>query len=166
MNALFIGRFQPFHNGHLLFLQHICNQYDEIIIGIGSSQYSHTSDNPFSYDERKRMIESSLKEAGIRNFRIVAIPDIHNPPQWVSHVVSLVDDFDVILTNNSFTKQLFEEKGYIVKKTSLIEREKYSGAHIRKQMKENTSWENLVPEPVVTILHDIHGIKRVQQISE
>jgi len=57
MKALFIGRFQPFHKGHLLFLKSIYTQYDKIIIGIGSSQYSNSLDNPFSYDERKMMIE-------------------------------------------------------------------------------------------------------------
>jgi len=164
MNALFIGRFQPFHNGHLLFLQDICNQYNEIIIGIGSSQYNNTQENPFSYDERKMMIEKSLDTVGVKNYRIVTIPDIHNPPKWVSHVVSIVTDFDVVLSNNSFTKKLFSEKGYAVKETSLIKREKYSGKEIRKRMMQNKSWEKLVPEPVVTIISDIDGLRRVQDI--
>ena len=164
MNALFIGRFQPFHKGHLLFLQSICNQYNEIIIGIGSSQYNNTQENPFSYDERKMMIEKSLDTVGVKNYRIVTIPDIHNPPKWVSHVVSIVTDFDVVLSNNSFTKKLFSEKGYAVKETSLIKREKYSGKEIRKRMMQNKSWEKLVPEPVVTIINDIDGLRRVQDI--
>ena len=42
MKALFIGRFQPFHLGHLLLLQRLSTQYEEIIIGIGSSQYHDT----------------------------------------------------------------------------------------------------------------------------
>ena len=165
MKALFIGRFQPFHNGHLLFLQSICDHYDEIIIGIGSSQYSNTSENPFSYDERKMMIEKSLDAVGATNYRIVTIPDIHNPPKWVSHVISIVSDFDVVLSNNSFTKKLFSEKGYAVKETSLIKREKYSGKEIRKRMMQNKSWAELVPETVVTIIKDIDGVKRVQEAS-
>jgi len=165
MKALFIGRFQPFHNGHLLFLQNIRSQYDEIIIGIGSSQYSNTPENPFSYDERKMMIEKSLEAVGLTNYRIVAIHDIHNPPKWVSHVVSIVSDFDVVLSNNSLTKKLFSEKGYIVKKTSLFKRDKYSGKEIRKRMIQNKSWEELVPKEVTTIIKDIDGIKRVQGSS-
>jgi len=165
MNALFIGRFQPFHNGHLLFLQNICNQYNEIIIGIGSSQYNNTQENPFSYDERKMMIETSLDAIGVTNYRIVTIPDIHNPPKWVSHVVSIVTDFDVVLSNNSFTKKLFSEKEYVVKETALIKREKYSGKEIRKRMMQNKSWEDLVPKAVVTIINDVDGVKRVQEAS-
>ena len=162
MNTLFIGRFQPFHKGHLLFLQSICDQYDEIIIGIGSSQYSNTQENPFSYDERKMMIEKSLEEVGLTNYRIVAILDIHNPPQWVSHVISIVSDFDVVLSNNSLTKKLFSEKGYVVKKTDLFSRENYSGKEIRKRMMQNKSWEKFVPEAVATIINNIDGVKRVQ----
>lgn len=165
MNALFIGRFQPFHKGHLLFLQGICNLYDEIIIGIGSSQYSNTLENPFSYDERKLMIGKSLDTIGVTNYRIVSIPDIHNPPKWVSHVLSIVTDFDVVLSNNPLTKQLFSEKGYIVRKTSLFKREKYSGKEIRRRMIHGEAWEDLVPEAVATIIKDINGAKRVKGLS-
>ena len=56
--ALFIGRFQPFHQGHLDAIKQISE--DEIIIGIGSSQYSKTDDNPYSFEERQKMIEKTL----------------------------------------------------------------------------------------------------------
>ncbi|MHA1969657.1 MAG: nicotinamide-nucleotide adenylyltransferase, partial [Candidatus Hodarchaeales archaeon] len=111
MNALFIGRFQPFHIGHLKVLQNTSIKYDEIIIGIGSSQYSHNRNNPFTADERKIMVEMSLKKVGISNFKIILIPDIHNPPKWVDHVLSIFTDFDIVITNNKLTKSLFSEKG-------------------------------------------------------
>ena len=59
MKALYIGRFQPFHNVHLKILQKFTKKYDEIIIGIGSAQYSNTLDNPFTLEERKLMIRKS-----------------------------------------------------------------------------------------------------------
>ena len=100
MNALFIGRFQPFHKGHLKVLQDILKKYDEIIIGIGSSQYSHVIDNPFSEEERKKMIKETFKMVDIKNYEIIAIPDIHDPPNWVSHVLSIAKDFDVVISND------------------------------------------------------------------
>jgi len=57
MIALFIGRFQPFHSGHLDAIKQISEE--EIIIGIGSSQYSKTEENPYSFEERKKMIKKS-----------------------------------------------------------------------------------------------------------
>ena len=78
--ALFIGRFQPFHLGHLSAIEQARkysrdseksegfsraekfrrNSFCEIKICIGSAQESGTRKNPFSLEERKRMIESSF----------------------------------------------------------------------------------------------------------
>jgi len=166
MKALFIGRFQPFHKGHLKVVENISEKYDEIIIGIGSSQYKETIDNPFSSDERKQMIIDSLQGSNVNNYRIVLIPDIHNPPKWVAHVVSIVSDFDVVIANDSFTKQLFSEAGYDVEKTILFGREKYSGKKIRKKMILNEDWESLVPDNVAQFIKEINGLKRLKDLSE
>lgn len=165
MKALFIGRFQPFHKGHLVVLQRLSTQYDELIIGIGSSQYHDTSENPFSEAERTQMITQSLHDAGIQAFRIVGIPDIHNLPTWVDHVCSLVSDFDVVIANNRVTRALFSEKGYVVKGTAYFDRKKYSGKEIRRRMLHHEPWEELVPEAVVHILQDINGLQRLQNTS-
>jgi nicotinamide-nucleotide adenylyltransferase len=165
MKALFIGRFQPLHLGHLSLLQQLSNQYEMIIIGIGSSQYHNTADNPFSEDERIQMITQSLEAVGIHTYRIVTIPDIHNPPQWVNHVCSIVSDFDVIITNNPFTKKLFSEKGYLIKETTYFDRKRYSGKEIRRRMIEDEPWDDLVPKAVYQLIHNIDGINRLKRMS-
>lgn len=165
MKALFIGRFQPFHKGHLLLLQQLAAQYEEIIIGIGSSQYYDTVDNPFSEEERIQMITRSLDAVGIRNYRIVAIPDIHNPPKWVDHVCSIVPDFDLIIANNPFTRKLFSEKGYLVKGTKYFDRKRFSGKEIRRRMTQDEPWEDLVPDAVSELIHAINGVSRLKQFS-
>lgn len=165
MKALFIGRFQPFHMGHLLLLQRLATQYEEIIIGIGSSQYHGTFDNPFSETERYQMIAQSLDAEDIHNYRIISIPDIHNPPKWVEHVCSIVSDFDLIITNNPFTRKLFSEKGYVVKGTTYIDRKRYSGKEIRRRMTQDEPWADLVPRVVYDLLCQIHGVTRLKQIS-
>ena len=165
MKAVFIRRFQPFHLGHLLLLERLSKQYEEIIIGIGSSQYQNTYDNPFSESERKQMITQSLTAVGIHTFRIVAIPDIHNPPRWVDHVCSIVSDFDVIIANNPFTRKLFSEKGYVVKGTAFFDRKRYSGKEIRRRIIQDEPWNELVPEVVFKIITDIDGINRIKSMS-
>jgi nicotinamide-nucleotide adenylyltransferase len=166
MKALFIGRFQPFHNGHLKIIQNISEEYDEVIIGIGSSQYDHTLENPFSLDERKTMIIKTLEKNDVKNYKIVIIPDIHNPPKWVDHVTSIISDFDIVISNSSLTKRLFSEKGYLVKETPLYNRKKYSGEKIRKQIINNESWEKLVPDQVYKIINDINGEERLKKLSK
>jgi nicotinamide-nucleotide adenylyltransferase len=166
MKALFIGRFQPFHNGHLKIVQNISKKYDEIIIGIGSSQYENTLDNPFSYDERNEMIKESLENNGITNYKIILIPDIHNPPKWVSHVVSIIPDFDIVVSNSSFTKNLFLEKDYDVEGTPLYNKEECSGKEIRKRIMNDEKWAHLVPKEVEVIIENIDGVKRLKELSK
>jgi nicotinamide-nucleotide adenylyltransferase len=165
MKALFIGRFQPFHLGHLLLLQRLATQYEEIIIGIGSSQYHDTPDNPFSEAERYQMISRALDAAGIDNYYIVSIPDIHNPPKWVDHVCSMIPDFDLIIANNPFTRKLFSKKGFLVKGTAYFDRKRYSGKEIRRRMITDEPWKDLVPKAVYDIIRKIDGIKRLKRIS-
>lgn len=164
MKALFIGRFQPFHKGHLQMIIRAAHTYDEVIIGIGSSQYSQTGDNPFSAEERKTMTTESLMDAGIKNYQIVFIPDIHNPPKWVDHVLFLVPHFDVVLSNNPLTKQLFSEKGYVVQGLPFFKKHLYSGEEIRRRMRCGESWERLVPEPVANLILHVHGKDRLKQL--
>ena len=163
MKALFIGRFQPFHNGHFKVIQNIFKDFKELIIGIGSSQYSNTKDNPFSADERKQMIINTLEKANIKNYRIVMIPDIHNPPKWVDHVLSIASDFDVVISNNDLTKKLFHEKGFTVKETKLYNQGEYSGKEIRKRIANNEEWEKLVPSEIVKIIREINGLDRLKE---
>ncbi len=163
MKALFIGRFQPFHKGHLKAIRYLSDKYDEIIIGIGSSQYSNTIDNPFSSDERMLMIKESLKQENIKNYKIILIPDIHNPPKWVDHVLSINSDFDVVVTNNDFTKKLFLEKGFKIKKTPLFNKKEYSGRVIRRRISGNETWDNLVPKPCIQIIKK--GDKRIKELN-
>lgn len=152
--GLFIGRFQPLHNGHLKVLETMCKTFDTVIIGIGSSNVSETDKNPYDYKTRKKMIEQSLKPFHFKNYKIITIPDINDPPNWVNHVLSIISDFNVIITNNDFTKKLFEEKGYFVMGTcGYDEKTRLSASQIRKKIKDNDeSWKELVPKPVVDLI--------------
>jgi nicotinamide-nucleotide adenylyltransferase len=166
MNALFIGRFQPFHKGHLEVIKNLSKEYDKIIIGIGSSQYSNTKENPFTSEERRKMIKKSLDDINIKNYEIIMIPDIHNPPKWVDHILSIFSDFNVVISNNSLTKKLFSEKGYVVKETPLYEKNKYSGKEIRKKIIKDEPWKNLVTHEVYNIIIEIKGIERLKNLEK
>lgn len=158
MKALFIGRFQPFHNGHLKVIQKISKEYDEIIIGIGSSQYSDTIDNPFTAKQREEMINQALKKVGVKNYKIILIPDIHNPPKWVDHVLKIYKDFDVVISNSDHTYHLFNDKGFKVIQTPFYDKDIYSGKEIRKRIRNNQQWDNLVPDEVLKIIKKIRNL--------
>ena len=63
--ALFIGRFQPFHNGHLYSLNKCLEIAEKVVIAVGSSQESGTENNPWDYKLRKRMVCEVVRELGV-----------------------------------------------------------------------------------------------------
>jgi len=160
---LFVGRFQPFHLGHLDMVRRIVAKHAEIVIGIGSAQYSHTRENPFTAGERYEMIKRTLDAAGIHNYHLVPIPDTHVHSVWVGHVVSLVPKFDIVYTNSPLVVRLFREKGFQVEELPLFKREAYSGAQIRKTIFEGGEWAPFVPKEVGAYILEIDGPQRIRE---
>lgn len=92
---VYIGRFQPFHDGHLDTLR-LANQLGkEIIIVIGSANSASTPKNPWSASVRQNMIAWSAAEAGlpISNLSFVHAEDRpYKEDKWISFVQGQVMD--------------------------------------------------------------------------
>jgi nicotinamide-nucleotide adenylyltransferase len=157
--ALFIGRFQPFHKGHLFVVRKMALQDYLPVLVMGSAYQSRTEDNPFSAGERFEMISRSLEAENIGH-HIIPVPDINRYGVWVSHVVDLVPPFEAVFVNSPIIQELFREKGYTVVETGLFEREEYSGTEVRQRMKAGENWEELVPEQVVEVFREFGLEKR------
>ncbi len=166
MRGLIIGRFQPFHGGHLSVIKKIAGKCDTIVIGIGSAQYSHTLENPFTAGERYLMISKTLEKEKNLSYYIVPVEDVNRYDVWVSHVESLVPPFDAVYTNNPLTKRLFLEKGYTVKGMPVYDRKVYSGREIRKKMWRDKDWRKLVPEQVANVIKEIDGVERMKTLAK
>jgi len=165
VSALLIGRFQPFHNGHMEVIKTIAGQCDRMIIGIGSAQLSHTFDNPFTAGERHLMMSRAFHDEGLDNFFLVPIVDINRYSIWVAHVASLVPPFQDVYTNNPLTRRLFEEAGYEVRAPPMFNRELYSGTEIRRRIVAGLEWEHLVPPGVAETIHEVGGDERLREIT-
>jgi nicotinamide-nucleotide adenylyltransferase len=164
MHGLFIGRFQPFHNGHLEVIKEMASQVDKLIIVVGSAQESHTLEDPFTAGERHLMISESLEANEILNYYIIPIMDINRYKVWVAHVRSLVPPFDVIFTNNELTATLFSEAGIEVRRPRLYDREKYSGQEVRQRIIQDGDWRSLVPASAVKVIEDLKGAGRLKTL--
>ncbi|MEM3383830.1 MAG: nicotinamide-nucleotide adenylyltransferase [Nitrososphaerales archaeon] len=166
--ALFIGRFQPFHKGHLKVAKDLLDKFEELIIVVGSSQHSHTKENPFTTGERISMIRLALDEEGINPSRyfIVPVPDVEMHSTWVSHVISYSPKFDVIYTNEPLTRRLFIEAGFKVESIPFYNREKLSATEIRRRILFNEDWEELVPKSVANFIKQIDGVNRIIDLSK
>jgi nicotinamide-nucleotide adenylyltransferase len=163
--GFYIGRFQPYHNGHQAVLERVAKAVDEIVIGVGSAQLSHEIENPFTAGERVLMITRSLASLG-RPIYVIPIEDIQRNALWVSHVRSMTPPFDCVFSSNPLVMRLFAEAGHTVHCPDMYERQTHSGTGIRKRMLAGDSWEHLVPPAVAGVIREIDGVGRLRQIAE
>lgn len=162
--GFYIGRFQPFHEGHHAMIDRIREDVDELVVGIGSADKSHTARNPFTAGERIMMITKSLAEFDMTTYA-VPIEDLNRNSVWVSHVQSMSPRFDVAYSNNPLVVRLFEEAGVEVRETGMFDREHLKGSEIRDRMAAGDDWARFVPAAVVEVIEEIDGVERIQAIG-
>ncbi len=163
--ALFIGRFQPFHLGHEQVVRKIENnsKVDEILIGVGSSQYEGYFTNPFSFEERRDMIQRSLRGTLRKPFSILPIPDVHDDAYWVNHVQNLIPDFETLYTGSEWVKRLFVAKGVnveFVRRNITIR-----ATELREALMQDGDWQDKVPEGTRQVLEEVNGSKRLREMQ-
>jgi nicotinamide-nucleotide adenylyltransferase len=165
--GLYVGRFQPFHLGHLEAIRIVLKSIDELVIVIGSAQYSHNANNPFTAGERLVMVRHALQEAGVNYSRlwIVPVPDVHLHMLWVSALEGYTPKFNVVFSNEPLTRRLFMEKGYKVKNIRFIQRKDYNSTLVREKMLNDESWTKLVPKSVAQFITEIDGVNRLRDLA-
>jgi bifunctional NMN adenylyltransferase/nudix hydrolase len=89
--AIYIGRFQPFHNGHLALLQHALRIAPVAVVVLGSSHQARTPKNPFTWEERAEMVRLALPEADRERVLFLPVRDYYNEARWVDAVQRGVD---------------------------------------------------------------------------
>lgn len=162
--GLFLGRFQPFHLGHLDVVKRLAGQHDEVIVAIGSAQVSHTEKNPFTAGERVEMAHAALREARVENALVMPLPDVGRNSVWVSHVKSFAPTFSTLYTNNPLMTRLFREAGVKVAPAPFHAREQYEGSRIRRLMREGGDWRALVPPAAARVIDACDGVQRIHDV--
>ena len=162
--GLILGRFQPFHLGHLNVVQEVMKEGLLPIIGIGSSEEGNTLNNPFTSQERIAMIKLILDELGTE-YEICEIPDINDNDKYVSHLETFIPEFDCIYSGNALVQRLFREAGHNVVIPEFVNREDWEGSSIRQAMMEGDGWEQAVPRQIVDKIHTLNGTERLKRLS-
>ena len=168
MTGLIVGRFQPFHRGHLAVVSDLRRAHPEspLLLAIGSAQESFTSENPFTAGERVEMIQRALAEAHIDRCLPIPVADLHQHAQWVAYLRGLLPPFEVVYTNNPLTRLLFERERIRVESPPFVDRERYQGVTVRHRLAHGQSWQELVPPAVASYLDEIGAPERVRRIAE
>jgi bifunctional NMN adenylyltransferase/nudix hydrolase len=93
-----IGRMQPFHIGHKAVVDKALEYAKEVVIVLGSCFQPRSTKNPFTFEERKAMIESCYPRETdyyLRHHRVKVVPVMDYPYDdnaWVSAVQSAVNN--------------------------------------------------------------------------
>jgi bifunctional NMN adenylyltransferase/nudix hydrolase len=85
---VYIGRFQPFHHGHLETVRQALALADKVVILVGSANRSRSSKNPWTFAERRAMILAAVPEP--ERVEVLALPDVmYDTEAWVKNVKRL-----------------------------------------------------------------------------
>lgn len=89
--SLAVMRLQPLHKGHELLIKTMLENSSKVIIGIGSTQDVRTQKNPYSYDERKRMLDLIFTDERLLS---ISLKDINAPTKahWAKYVLNEVKE--------------------------------------------------------------------------
>ena len=89
---IFIGRFQPFHSGHLKVVEKAMAQSEKVIMLIGSAHQPRSIRNPWLFEERDEMVRSCLSDAESKRLITAPLMDTtYNDELWVKNVQSTIN---------------------------------------------------------------------------
>lgn len=160
---VFIGRFQPFHNGHLEVVKWISRQVKSFFIVIGSMQEYDIAANPLGYKERREMIEKALAAANIKNFKIFGLPDFLNDAAWSKKLLEILQDSPqklVLVTRNDWSSSAAAKIG-IETASHPVFCDGLSATSIRESINAAVSWKEFVPSAVADYLENSGSDKRI-----
>ena len=164
MNGLMIGRFQPFHLGHLDALHFALSKVDKLWVGLGSSNKSPEKNNPFSAEERKEMILSSIDDETKKKIEIFFIPDLDNHIKWIEKIDTIVPPFDIVFSNDELTKHLYSKRNVQVLSIPFLKRDVLSGTNIRNLIISDQNWNELVPAGTKNFLIKNNAKERLKNL--
>lgn len=150
--GLIVGRFQPFHKGHLELIRYALTLSENLSVAIGSVN-KHDQDNPLNFDQRLYMVNKVVKREGIVDMvnKVVGIRDYKEDDRWIREVVSRLGEFDVVYGHNEWTNRVMRENGFEVIEGPFEDRERYEGVKIRELIRKGDSeWKSRVPAYLVS----------------
>jgi bifunctional NMN adenylyltransferase/nudix hydrolase len=84
--ALYIGRFEPVHNGHMALLQCALASAHQVIVVLGSAWQVRSPKNPFTWQERADMMRDVLSPQDAARVHFLPVRDYYNEAIWVQAV--------------------------------------------------------------------------------
>jgi len=91
--TVFIGRFSPFHIGHMEVIFEALKVSDHLLVLVGSCGQPRSIKNPWTFEERKLMIEGSLSLDQMSRVSILPSYDKLKDNDWIDGITNTVEEF-------------------------------------------------------------------------
>lgn len=152
--AVYIGRFQPPHQGHLATAMQALDTHERLIIAVGSSHAAPSPKNPFSFDQRQTLWRKAFGSEGLRTHNVTIVPlrdYLYNNQRWVAEVSRKVYDIagpkaEISLIGHkkdasSFYLDFFPDWKFVPAKVSTV----INGTDVRRAFFEGGDYTSLTP---------------------
>jgi nicotinamide-nucleotide adenylyltransferase len=147
-----LGRWQPVHLGHRAALHALCSQFDQVLVGIGSSNI-HDYRNPFTLSEVTEMLHLTL--ASYTNYALVPIEDTPDDEAWCRNAIALFGKPEYFVTDNPYVASLLSDKFPLAHPAQFIPEEQkilVSGTVVRRELARGNRWAVLVPDEIAEFI--------------
>jgi nicotinamide-nucleotide adenylyltransferase len=161
--AVYLGRFQMFHLGHLDVLQHIDREPDvgEVVIVIGSTQYDWRNkspewpwaNNPFTYEERREMIVRSTESVVRKPWSVVGVPDTHEHESWFAGLCTTVGEFARLYSSDERERTFFGAHGKEAR--DFPRKYAFHAGSIRRRVADGVDVSGLIPDGTRAVLGEL-----------
>lgn len=91
--AVFIGRFQPAHRGHIDLIRQCLNAADHVVVMIGSAFRAASPRNPFTWQEREAMLRAALESQQQSRIHCLPLRDHFDTARWAEELADRVNSF-------------------------------------------------------------------------
>lgn len=175
-NLVFLGRFQPFHNGHLACVKKHASKATSLTFLLGQGYDS--ARNPFSFLERRQMILDSTRGLILGPINVIQITDHpYSNDQWILEIANNLRDYG-IRENIGFLGAQKDESSWYIKylleefprseflKTSLgtINATDIRGSFFQGKPYNEAWWSEVVPNGTIKVLNGL-GKKRIEHLK-
>jgi bifunctional NMN adenylyltransferase/nudix hydrolase len=175
--AVYIGRFQPFHNAHYELLNEAFKVADRVILVIGSCNKSATIKNPWTGEQRKEMIVKSLPDNLRSRIDFILMRDyLYNDNLWVTALQEKVnsilpeeDNSSVALIghnydSSSFYLKLFPQWTFI--NVQHVDDCPHATSLRNLYFTHDSSYKNFVPSFVAEFLEKFKNTEQFSSLKE
>lgn len=145
--AVFLWRFQPFHIGHMSIVDKIFkNDYERLLMVIGSAEKSGTDENPWTLQEREEIIRASVPLELQEKIDILWLDDVPDDDVWCENLKRLTSNIETLtlFTGNQWVRDICERHG--ITTDWIIPTIDISGTKIREMIRkgeEVSRWTHL-----------------------